>query len=134
MLLQDTFLQMHRSRQTYQPGRPVTPWAFAIARHVFLMYRRRAARYARVAGAFAAEAPASGGARHQGDAMDDRAAVRLALRSVAVDHREAVVLRHAHGWSFAQIAEKLGIRVNAARTRAFRGLQRMRVAIGVPSR
>ena len=33
-LLQETFMQIHRSRRTYQPGRPVTPWIYAIARHV----------------------------------------------------------------------------------------------------
>ena len=41
-LLQDTFMQIHRSRRTYEPGRPVTPWVFAIARHVYLMKRRSA--------------------------------------------------------------------------------------------
>lgn len=35
-LVQETFLQMHRSRHTYLPGRPVRPWAFAIARYVCL--------------------------------------------------------------------------------------------------
>src|SRR5262245_56447614 len=46
-LLQETFVQMHRSRRTYEPGRPVTPWVFAIARHVYLMNRTRrpAARF-----------------------------------------------------------------------------------------
>ena len=39
-LLQETFLQMHRSRHTYTPPRPVKPWAFGIARHVHLMDRR----------------------------------------------------------------------------------------------
>src|SRR5947209_1903026 len=43
-LTQDTFLQMHRSRRTYEPGRAVTPWVFAIARHVYLMNRRSAGR------------------------------------------------------------------------------------------
>lgn len=43
-LLQDTFMQIHRSRRTYEPGRPVTPWVFAIARHVYLMNRRSAGR------------------------------------------------------------------------------------------
>ena len=46
-LMQETFLQMHRSRQTYMPGRPVKPWAFGIARNVFLMFRRSAARRAK---------------------------------------------------------------------------------------
>ena len=40
-LLQETFLQMHRSRRSYLPDKPVLPWAFAIARHVYLMDRRR---------------------------------------------------------------------------------------------
>ncbi len=39
--LLSTFMQVHRSRRTYEPGRPVTPWIFAIARHVYLMNRRR---------------------------------------------------------------------------------------------
>ena len=43
-LVQETFLQLHRSRRTYEPGRPVTPWVFAIARHVYLMHRRRTGR------------------------------------------------------------------------------------------
>src|SRR5262245_11788480 len=43
-LLQDTFLQVHRSRHTYRPALPVRPWIFAIARHVALMDRRTAAR------------------------------------------------------------------------------------------
>ena len=46
-LLQETFLQIHRSRRTYQPGRPVTPWIYAIARHVYLMKRRSAGRRTR---------------------------------------------------------------------------------------
>ena len=46
-LLQETFMQIHRSRRTYQPGRPVTPWFYAIARHVYLMKRRSAGRRVR---------------------------------------------------------------------------------------
>src|SRR5262245_61849873 len=41
-LLQDTFLQIHRSRHTYRPDAPLKPWAYAIARHVALMHRRAA--------------------------------------------------------------------------------------------
>jgi RNA polymerase sigma-70 factor (ECF subfamily) len=133
-LLQDTFLQMHRSRRTYQPGRAVTPWAFAIARHVFLMHRRQAARRARGTGEFAAERPRVAASKHQADVIDDRLAIQRALRRVPADHRDAVLLHYVFGWSFAEIAARLGIRANAARTRAFRGLKRMRDVIGVPSR
>ena len=55
-LVQDTFVQLHRSRRTYEPGRPVTPWVFAIARHVFLMNRRTTGRRLRVEDTLVAEA------------------------------------------------------------------------------
>ena len=47
---------MHRSRRTYEPGRPVTPWVFAIARHVYLMNRRSTGRRLRFEETLAAEA------------------------------------------------------------------------------
>ena len=37
-VLRETFLQMHRSRHTYMPSRPVRDWAFAIARYVYGMH------------------------------------------------------------------------------------------------
>src|SRR5207302_10042525 len=55
-LTQDTFLQMHRSRRTYEPGRAVTPWVFAIARHVYLMNRRSVGRRLRFENTLAADA------------------------------------------------------------------------------
>ena len=39
-LVQETFLQMHRARHTYDASFPLMPWAMAIARHVWLMDRR----------------------------------------------------------------------------------------------
>ena len=43
-LLQDTFMQVHRSRHVYRPDLPVRPWVFAIARHVWLMAQRTRSR------------------------------------------------------------------------------------------
>ena len=43
-LVQETFLQLHRARHTYDPAYPVMPWAMAIARHVWLMDRRTLSR------------------------------------------------------------------------------------------
>ena len=43
-LAQETFLQLHRARRTYDPSFPVMPWVMAIARHVYLMHRRTASR------------------------------------------------------------------------------------------
>ena len=53
-------------------------------------------------------------------------AVRRALREVPPDQRQALLMHHVEGWSFVEIAARLGIRVNAAKTRAFRGMKKMR--------
>src|SRR5205814_4864123 len=55
-LLQETFMQIHRSRRTYQPGLPVTPWIYGIARHVYLMKRRSTGRRLRFEEGMAADA------------------------------------------------------------------------------
>ena len=125
-LLQDTFLQVHRSRRTYEPGRPVTPWIFAIARHVFLMKRRSTGRRLRFEERLAAEAVSGDVPRDDLKALAEKDEVHRALDQVPADQREALLLHHVQGWSFAEIAARLGIRVNAAKTRAFRGMKKMR--------
>ncbi len=125
-LVQETFLRLHRSRRTYEPGRPVTPWVFAIARHVFLMHRRSAGRRARFHDALTADVRADDLARDDVQAIADQDALRRALDAVPADQRRAVEMHHVEGWSFAEIAERLGIRVNAAKTRAFRGMRRLK--------
>ena len=45
-LVQETLLQLHRARHTYDSAYPLMPWAMAIARHVWLMDRRTASRTA----------------------------------------------------------------------------------------
>jgi RNA polymerase sigma-70 factor, ECF subfamily len=125
-LLQETFLQMHRSRRTYQPGRPVTPWVYAIARHVYLMKRRSAGRRIRFEERLVADARATDVPHDALDSIADGDAVRRALRDVPADQRQALLMHHVEGWSFVEIAQRLGIRVNAAKTRAFRGMKKMR--------
>lgn len=125
-LLQETFMRLHRARRTYEPGRPVTPWVFAIARHVFLMHRRATARRLRFQSALADEMRRDDAVHDGLAALADRDRVRHALRSVPVDQRQALLLHHVAGRSFADIAGQIGVRVNAAKTRAFRGMSKMR--------
>jgi len=125
-LLQDTFLQMHRSRHTYEPGRPVTPWVFAIARHVYLMHRRGTARRLRFEDSLAVEVARMPAIADDASAFVRRDEVERALETVPSDQRDAVVMHHIEGWSFAEIAARCGIKVNAAKTRAFRGIRHLR--------
>ena len=125
-LLQETFLQIHRSRRTSEPGRPVTPWVYAIARNVYLMKRRSAGRRARFEESLAAAVRSTDASRDALDTIVESDEVRRALGEVPQDQRQALLMHHVQGWSFVEIAEQLGIRVNAAKTRAFRGMKKMR--------
>lgn len=124
-LLQETFMQLHRSRRTYEPGRQVAPWVFAIARHVYLMHNRGARRRLRFEDRLAAEARRSPHVDER-SAWIDRDTLARALENVPADQREALTLHHIEGWSFAEIADRLGIKANAAKTRAFRGIRTVR--------
>lgn len=124
-LLQETFLQMHRSRRTYEPGRPVTPWAFAIARHVYLTHRRRTVRRLRFEDALAAETRRQDAPMDDAAALADRDALHRALDALPADQRRAMAMHHV-----LEIASQLGVKVNAAKTRAFRGMRRMRDLLG----
>jgi len=128
-LLQDTFMQIHRSRRTYEPGRPVTPWVFAIARHVYLMHARSTGRRLRFEERAAADVKSSDIARDGLQALVDGDDVRRALRGLPADQRRALLLHHVEGWSFGEIAARLGIRMNAAKTRAFRGMKKMKARL-----
>ena len=129
-LLQETFLQLHRVRHTYQPPRPVKPWVYAIARNVFLMQRRAAARRGRhevIADQDLPEVPVA----PEINALGDRDAVRAALAGLDEARREPLVLHHIVGLSFREVGAVLGISEGAAKVRAHRAIAELREAMGL---
>lgn len=129
-LLQETFLQMHRSRHTYQPSRPVKPWAFAIARHTFLIERRARARRSRVESLGGSELPEIPVPAEM-ERLATREEVLRALSGLKAERREAVLLHHVFGLTFAEIGGLLGIREGTAKLRAHRGIVALRDQLGV---
>ncbi len=124
-LLQETFLQIHRSRRTYVPPRPVQPWAFAIARHVFLMERRASARRAKFETGQLEQLPEIP-VPPAIEQLGTRAAICNALARLGDDRREAVLLHHVWGFSFGEIGAMLGIREGTAKLRAYRAINALR--------
>ena len=124
-LLQETFLQIHRSRRSYLPGLPVRPWVYAIARRVFLMHvrtvkRRESRETTELSMAPEPEVPAASGR------IADRSTLVSALRQVPADGRRAFLLHHWRGLSFHEIAARLGIAPGAAKLRSSRAASRLR--------
>jgi len=128
-LVQETFLQLHRSRATYLPGRPVTPWVLAIARHVHLADRRRRGRRDRRE----SPAPDPWPEIPVPDGIEQIAArdlLQRAMIEVPEAQREAMLMHHVHGLSFAEVGSLLGVRAGTAKLRAHRALKRLREIAG----
>jgi RNA polymerase sigma-70 factor (ECF subfamily) len=126
-LLQETFLQMHRSRAAYNPTYAVRPWMFGLARNVFLMNRRAARRCAKVyeSREDLPEFPVL----PEADRLGSQDEIRRGIACLLPDQAEALLLHHEWGFSFEEIAGMLGISAAAARARASRGMADLRVAL-----
>ena len=125
-LVQETFLQIHRARHTFDPAYPLMPWAMAIARHVWLMHLRTASRRPRETDDVTEmEMPV----RAEAASFADRTDVRRALGKVAASRRDAVIQHHLLGFSFKEIAERAGIAETAAKLRSSRGMAQLRALL-----
>ena len=62
-------------------------------------------------------------------ALGDREALKRALSSLNEERREAVLLHHVWGFSFAEIAQLVGVTVAAAKLRSSRGMADLRTAL-----
>lgn len=140
-LVQETFLEMHRSRHTYAPPLPVRPWIFGIARHVRWRHRRLVTRRARHedAGVEATDAIDTVRAARasivavtppMADALIERREIEAALAELPETRRSAWVLHHVHGFSFQEVAARLRIGVGAAKLRSSRAMRTLRARFG----
>lgn len=123
-LMQDAFLQMHRSRATYNPAYPVAPWVFGLARYVFLMNRRAGRRYAAVHDA--SVEPPDVPVPAEMDQLATTDAVQRAIATLGVDQSEPLLLHHVWGFTFDEVAGMLGISAAAARARSSRAMAELR--------
>ena len=128
-LLQETFLQVHRARHTYQRPRPVKPWLFGIARHVYLMDCRAWHRRHRLEETGHEETPDLA-IPSSFEVFAERDLLKRSLSLLSPEQREPLLLHHYWGLSFKEIAGVLGIREGAAKVRAHRALARLRSLVG----
>jgi RNA polymerase sigma-70 factor, ECF subfamily len=126
-LLQETFLELHRSRQTYLPGHPVIGWTFGIAQNVLLRHRREARRRDEH------EVPTDSSELEE--QFTPRAAdfefqpLQDALDRLSPDSRATWWMRNIEGLSFEAIAVRLGIAAAAVRLRCSRASRALRAAL-----
>jgi RNA polymerase sigma-70 factor (ECF subfamily) len=141
-LMQQTFLNMHRARGRFAPGAEVVPWAFAIARRLFLDSTRRGKREV-------LERGDGGGSEDDGDRsifdllesmgtpadelVDAKSLANViegALSDLPDQQREAFTLIKQEGLSVAEAAGILGTSVGAVKLRAHRAYEALRSVLG----
>ena len=127
-LLQETFLQIHRARHTFDPEFPLEPWAYAIARHVQAMDRRRRERRGRLEVAPPEGLEEPGLPDHEAG-VAARQELGHALGALTPQRREALLLHHFWGMTFREIGARLGIATGAAKLRAGRGAAALRSSL-----
>jgi RNA polymerase sigma-70 factor (ECF subfamily) len=134
-LTQETFLRIHRARQSFVSGSPAMPWMFAIARNAFRdQLRRETVR--RDHGAELSrgrEARGLAPSETRGDhvllARELADLVGATLAAIPLEHREAFILIRFEGLTVSEAAEVLGASESAVKTRAFRAYRALRAAL-----
>lgn len=129
-LFQRTFLRVHRARKRYDPARSFATWVFGIAANLGKdELKRRNRRPGDVYWAPPEDAPAQAtAATPEGRLIAKERARRIeeALAALPDSQREVIVLHKVEGRSFPEIAEALGEKVEAVKSRAFRGYRALR--------
>ena len=122
-LLQETFLQVHRARQTYTPPRPVRPWIYAITRHVALMHLRSGRRRKEfLVDDRLPDVPVP----PEMEALADRETLFRLLSDLPRHAQEVLVLHHMLGLSFQEVGRVVGVAAGTAKVRSHRALKAIR--------
>ena len=137
-LAQDVFLRVYRARLSYEPTARFSTWLFRIAQNVVFNSRRSASRRKEVnfRGDDSASQPAltAGAVAERSALMPTRRAASGEMQEVvreAVDRlnerqRMALLLHRFEGFSYADVAESMGLSVSAVKSLLSRARESLR--------
>jgi len=145
-LTQDTFLRIHRARESYDPSRKFSTWIHTIANNLLKNEFRNRSRRRETAFSDIRPETTSAGATSRpvefaaGGADPEREAYRSELRQ-AIDtaigrmdehHRIPFVMREVEDRTYEEIAEAIGIPVGTVKSRLNRARNAFRTLLPVP--
>jgi RNA polymerase sigma-70 factor, ECF subfamily len=145
-LTQDTFLRIHRARESYDPSRKFSTWIHTIANNLLKNeFRNRSRRRETTFSDLRPETSATGapsrplefearGADPEREAYRSelREAIDTAIERMDEHHRVPFVMREVEDLSYEEIAEAIGIPVGTVKSRLNRARNAFRSLLPVP--
>ena len=128
-VLQQTMLKIHLARGTFEEGAAVLPWAYAIARRLWIDSTRRVKREAPLDETHEDES-ADPSPDEEAYAGELAARVKKELAKLPENQRVAFQLVKEEELSIAEAAAVLGTTESAVKLRAHRAYQTLRAAFG----
>jgi RNA polymerase sigma-70 factor, ECF subfamily len=120
---QETFMALFQARHTYERGRPLEPWLFAIARNVAADHLRR--RWSRASWEeLTADLP-----EREGDSPAPAPDVERLMNRLPPAQREAFAMLKLDGMTLEDAAGHAGVSVGALKVRAHRAYKALRKLI-----
>lgn len=125
-VVQLTFTKAWQAAARFEPGRPVAPWLYAIARRTAIDVLRHERR------------PTTGGHGPETDAHTPGPSfertwevhqVRLAIDQLPPEERDVVRLSHLAGLPHPEIAQRLGVPVGTVKSRSARAHRRLAASL-----
>jgi RNA polymerase sigma-70 factor (ECF subfamily) len=134
-VMQEVALAAVRQAAPIADPRKVAPWLYRLAVRQALLFRRKCGRRRRLAAQYADRLTPTQRGDSGSSPLDwllraERCQlVREALRRLAPRDAEILMLKYSEGWSYHQIAARLGVSHSAVETRLHRARKRLRAEL-----
>ncbi|MGD2110352.1 MAG: RNA polymerase sigma factor, partial [Phycisphaerae bacterium] len=133
-LAQEVLIKAWQASSTFTPQAKVLTWLLRITTNTCLNHRRRQRlRRALSLTSESATEVVDRAASHErrAETVEQGKRVRKAVTRLPANQRAAIVLRHYHGFSYAQIAEVLEVSVPSIESLLFRARRRLQKTLAV---
>jgi RNA polymerase sigma-70 factor, ECF subfamily len=134
-LAQEVFIKVYNSLERYRPEYKFSTWVYRIAHNAAIDHLRRAGNFrteeleAEGEGGRPYEKPLASAAptpEQESERRERRAEIEGVVQALPPAYRELIVLRHAHDFSYDEIAEVTGLPLGTVKNRIFRAREVMR--------
>lgn len=126
-LVQESLIAVHERRHTYDPSRPFTAWAYAVARHKLVDHLRRQRIRATLPLDDFEDMFSAGDERSADDAARD---VETLLAELPATQAAAIRLTRVEGYSIEEAASSTGQSAASIKVGVHRGLKKLAKLLG----